>query len=88
MSCHSFAINHLQQSPGVPPNNVISDTGQGPGEVYSTTSNSRHFMAVSLLRKHQIFMQALAELRYIKTGGSDARCFAAFPLAFPAVSSE
>ncbi len=51
---------------------------QGGGS--STTSNSRHFMAMSLLRKHQIFMQALAGLRYIKTGCSDARGFAASPL--------
>ncbi|MEE9119762.1 MAG: hypothetical protein V3U56_00560 [Syntrophobacteria bacterium] len=35
--------------------------GQGGG--YSTTSNSRHFMAVSLLRMHQIFMLAFAGLR-------------------------
>ncbi len=35
----------------------------GPGEGYSTTSNSRHFMAVSLLKMHQIFMLAFAGLR-------------------------
>ena len=35
--------------------------GQGGG--YSTTSNSRHFMAVSLLKMHQIFMLAFAGLR-------------------------
>gem|GEM_PF-2077405 len=35
--------------------------GQGGG--YSTTSNSRHFMAVSLLKMHQIFMLAFARLR-------------------------
>ncbi len=39
----------------------MSDTGQGEG--YSTTSNSRHFMAVSLLKIHQIFMLAFAGLR-------------------------
>jgi hypothetical protein len=36
---------------------------QAKGEGYSTTSNARHFMAMSLSRMHQIFMQALAELR-------------------------
>jgi len=39
----------------------MSDTG--PGKGYSTTSNSRHFMAVSLLKMHQIFMLAFAGLR-------------------------
>ena len=38
----------------------MSDTGQGEG--YSTTSNSRHFMAVSLLKIHQILMLAFAGL--------------------------
>ena len=33
------------------------------GASYSTTSNSRTFMAVYLLRKHQIFMLAFAGLR-------------------------
>ncbi len=33
------------------------------GEGYSTTSNSRHFMTVSLLKMHQIFMLAFAGLR-------------------------
>jgi hypothetical protein len=68
------------------PKNVMSDTGQGEGS--STTSNSRHFMAVSLLEMHQIFMLALAKLRCGKTGGSGARCFAAFPFGLPGVSSE
>ena len=40
--------------------NVVSVTSKGEG--YSTTSNSRHFMAVSLLRKHQIVMLTLAGL--------------------------
>ena len=35
----------------------------GQGGDYSTTSNSRHFMAVSLLKLHQIFMLAFAGLR-------------------------
>ncbi len=35
--------------------------GQGGG--YSTTSNSLHFMAVSLLKMHQIFMLTFAGLR-------------------------
>ncbi len=39
----------------------MSHLGQGEG--YSTTSNSRHFMAVSLLKMHQIFMLAFAGLR-------------------------
>jgi len=43
------------------PKNIMSHLGQGEG--YSTTSNSRHFMAVSLLQMHQIFMLALAKLR-------------------------
>ncbi len=30
---------------------------------YSTTSNSHHFMTVSLLKMHQIFMLAFAGLR-------------------------
>ena len=59
------------------PKNVMSDTGQGEGS--STTSNSRHFMAVSLLEMHQIFMLALAKLRCGKIGGSGARCFADSP---------
>ena len=59
--------------------------GQGGG--YSTTSNSRHFMAVSLLKMHQIFMLALAKLRCVKTGGSGARCFAASPFGLPGVYS-
>ena len=40
---------------------------------------SRHIMAVSLMRKHQIFTLALAKLRGGKSGGSDGRCFPAFP---------
>ena len=43
------------------PKNVMSDTGQGEG--YSTTSNARHFITVSLLKMHQIFMLAFAGLR-------------------------
>jgi len=39
----------------------MSDTGQGEG--YSTTSSSRHLMAVSLLKMHQIFMLAFVGLR-------------------------
>jgi len=42
------------------PKNLIYDSGIGEG--YSTTSNSRHFMAMSVLRKHHIFMHALAGL--------------------------
>jgi hypothetical protein len=36
---------------------------QAKGGSCSTTTNSRHFMAVSLLKMHQIFMLALAGLR-------------------------
>ena len=36
-------------------------------------------MAVSRLRKHQIFMLTLARLRCVRTGCSDAHCFAASP---------
>jgi hypothetical protein len=43
------------------PKNVMSDPG--PGEGYSTTSNSRHFMAMSLLKMRQIFMLAFSRLR-------------------------
>jgi len=68
------------------PKNVIYDPGIGEG--YSTTSNSRHFMAVSLLRKHHIFMHALAGRRWVQKGCSDARCFTVSPYAFPGVSSE
>ena len=50
---------------------------EAKGEGSSTTSNARHLMAVSLLRKHQIFMLALAKLRCVKSGGLDARCFPA-----------
>ncbi|MGD8254797.1 MAG: hypothetical protein PVF48_10425, partial [Syntrophobacterales bacterium] len=49
---------------------------------------SHHLMAVSLLRKHQIFMLAPARLRCVKSGGSDALCFAASPSGLPGVSSE
>jgi hypothetical protein len=52
---------------------------EAKGEGHSTASNSRHFMAVFLLRMHQIFMLDLARLRCVETGGSDARCFAASP---------
>jgi hypothetical protein len=45
-------------------------------------------MAVFLLSKHQLFMLALAKLRYIKKGGSDARCVTASPFGLPGVSSE
>jgi hypothetical protein len=48
----------------------MSETGQGEG--YSTTINSRHFMAVSLLKMHQIFMLALTGLR---VGGEVAQVF-------------
>jgi hypothetical protein len=51
---------------------------QAKGRGYSTKSNSRLFMAVFLFKIHQIFMLALARLRCVKTGGSDARCFACF----------
>jgi hypothetical protein len=68
------------------PKNVICYPGIGLG--YSTTSNSRHFMAMFLLRKHHIFMHALAGLRYRNAGCSDARCSAAFSYAFSGVSSE
>jgi len=61
------------------PKNAICDPGIGEG--YSTTSNSRHFMAMFLVRKHHIFMHALAGPRYRNTGCSDARYFAAFPYA-------
>ncbi|MGB6282519.1 MAG: hypothetical protein WBG91_20095, partial [Syntrophobacteria bacterium] len=44
------------------PKNVMSDPGQKGGGC-ETTSNSRHFMAVSPLKMHQIFMLALAGLR-------------------------
>jgi hypothetical protein len=49
---------------------------------------SHHLMAVSLVRKHQIFMLAPAKLRCVKSGGSDARCFAASPFGLPGVSSQ
>jgi hypothetical protein len=68
------------------PKNAIN--GLRIGEDYSTTSNSRYFMAVFFLTKHHIFMHTLAGLRYRNTGCSDARCFAASPYAFTAVSSE
>jgi hypothetical protein len=67
------------------PKNVMRDTDQGEGS--SITSNSRHFMAVWLLKMHQIFMLALAKLRCGKTGGSGARCFTASPFGLPGVRS-
>jgi len=60
------------------PQNVMSDTGQGEGS--STTSNSRHFMAVSLLKTHQIFMLALAKLRCVKTRRLRCSLFPSLPL--------
>jgi hypothetical protein len=39
-------------------------------------------MAMSLLRKHHIFMHALAGRRCLQRDCSDARCFAAAPYAF------
>ena len=58
---------------------------QAKGEGSSTTSNSRHFMALSLLKMHQIFMLAFAGAKSGRRGGSGARCSAASPLtmAFP-----
>jgi hypothetical protein len=42
-------------------------------------------MAMSLLRKHQIFMLALAKLKSVKKGGSDARCFRVSTFGLPDV---
>jgi hypothetical protein len=56
-----FAVSQLVKVAGVSPNNAMSDPG--PREGYSTMSNSRHFMAVSLLKIHQMFMLAFAWLR-------------------------
>ena len=59
ISFHSNRVNrgHNQEFP----QKCLRDIGQGEG--YSTTSISRHFMAVSLLKMHQIFMLAVARLR-------------------------
>jgi hypothetical protein len=51
----------------------------GHGEATPQRSYSRHLLAGFLFRKHHIFMQPLAMLRFVKTGCSDARCFAASP---------
>ncbi|MEE9528286.1 MAG: hypothetical protein V3W07_11530, partial [Syntrophobacteria bacterium] len=78
-------ISRSDQQRSLPKNaNCDPDTGKG----YSTTSDSQHFMAMFLLTKHHIFMHALARLRYLNAGCSNARCFAAYPYAFAGVSSE
>jgi hypothetical protein len=68
------------------PKNVMSDTVQGEGS--STTSNSRHFIAVSLLKMHQIFMLAFAGLRVEGEVAQVLVVSQPSPLAFPGVSSE
>jgi hypothetical protein len=78
--CHNGYTLSISVRTGVSSEMLLAT--QAKGEGYCTTSNSRHFMAVFLLKMHQIFMLALAKLRCVRAGGSGARCFAACPLAF------
>jgi hypothetical protein len=52
----------------------------GQGEATPPRARFAPFMAVYLLRKHQIFMLAFAGLRGGRKGGSGARCSPASPL--------
>ena len=49
------------------------------GKLLYNAHDSRHLSAGLLLSEHHIFMQTLSKLRFVKTGCSDARCFAASP---------
>ena len=59
------------------PKNIL-DTW-ATGRLLLNAHDSRHLLAGFLFSKRHIFMQTLSKLRFVKTGCSDARCFAASP---------
>ena len=61
---------------------VRSQSRRGGTGLVLAKAFSRRLLAESHLRKHHIFMQTLAGLRWVNRGCSDARCFAASPLWF------